>query len=226
MQLSNAHLTRQLDIIPMDKLERTTVHVVGCGAIGSFTALQLVKMGVTNITLWDNDEVSIENMSNQFYRFKDIGTNKAVALSNLIQDFTNVKCNVVPTKWEGQALKGIVLAAVDSMQVRKDLFAACRRMLGVDVVLDPRMGAEHAALYVMSPHQQVDIEAYNKTTYSDSEAVQERCTAKSTIYTVNLLSGLCAKAIKNIICGELYARVTQYSIRDNDHISFTSKKGL
>lgn len=212
----NSHLTRQFDIIS-DKQRSMPVKIIGCGAIGSFLTLQLAKMGFEDLEVWDFDEVSIENMSCQFFRFKDIGKNKAMALDELVEDFTNVSIEYHPEKFEAKPdLNGIVVVAVDSMKAREEIFKEIQsKCFQVKMIIDPRMGAEDAALYVMNPFDEKDSASYSKTLYSDENSVQERCTAKSTVYTANLLSGLCAKAIKNISCEQKYPRVSQWSICAN-----------
>lgn len=224
MQFANAHLTRQLDLIPMKALESARVHIIGCGAIGSHLALQLAKMGLTNLVLYDMDTVSIENMSNQGFRFKDIGKNKATAVRELIHEFCGIDTEAVPRRWTpDDKLDGIVVAAVDDMAVRRLIWEKCQMSFNVQYVIDPRMGAEIALMYTMNPHNDRDREAYETTLYSDKDAVQEKCTAKSTIYTANLLSGLCSKTIKNLICKQDYPRVTQWGIGGNEMLSFTEK---
>ena len=119
----NEHLTRQLDIIPLDVLD-IQINVIGAGAIGSMTTLILAKMGFNNIVVYDDDIIDRVNMNNQFYRFKDIGTNKVDALKEIIKDFTNVDILSLPILWENTALKGIVICAVDSMKARKSIYKA------------------------------------------------------------------------------------------------------
>jgi len=117
---SNAdHLTRQMDLIPMDRLnERITV--IGAGAVGSWVVLSLTKMGFTNIKVYDHDTISIENMNCQFYPYKGIGKPKVEVLQSMIKSFANVEIEVVNGKYEdGMPLEGIVISAVDSMDVRK-----------------------------------------------------------------------------------------------------------
>jgi tRNA A37 threonylcarbamoyladenosine dehydratase len=208
-----------MDLIPTANLNRK-ITIIGAGAIGSFTALQLAKMGVQQIAVYDFDDVSIENMNGQFYRFKDIGTKKVKALQSLVYDFTNVMITPNEAKLDAKnlpLLSGIVLLAVDSMDARKELFnAIAENCPMVTHVIDTRMGAEDALMYVMQPQLQKDRDTYGKTLYTNAEAVQERCTAKATIYTANLLSGHAVKATKNILCDEQYPRITMWSIRGND----------
>ncbi len=223
VSLTNEHLTRQMDLIPSEVLD-IPITVIGAGAIGSFTTLQLVKMGFTNLEVWDHDVVSVENMSCQFYRFKDIGNAKVDALRSLVKEFTNEDITVIADRFNLRAdHKGIILCAVDSMEVRRATFEAIQaRAFQVTHFIDPRMGAESALLYCMNPFEPKDHKAYNVTLYSDTDAVQERCTAKATIYTANLLSGLVAKTVKNIACGQAYPRVSTWNIADNALESWTS----
>ena len=98
-----------------------------------------------------------------------------------------------------QPCRGIIISAVDSMSARKAIWEAHKDYpFGVRAIIDPRMGAEHALLYVMNPGDEADIEAYERSLYADDEAVQEPCTAKATIYTANMLAGLVCKAVKDL----------------------------
>lgn len=222
MTIINGHLTRQLDIIPMEDLNKE-VHIIGAGAIGSFTTLMLAKMGITNITVYDYDTVSIENMSCQFYRFSDIGKPKVEALRSLVMDFTGVAITAVNGPWTPEhinPLKGIVIAAADSMEARRDIFEHCRKDYRVDWFIDSRLGAESALLYIMNAQRPEDQKAYNATLYMDANAVQERCTAKATIYCTNLLAGQVVKGVKNLITRQPYPRITMWNVTENSIMSF------
>lgn len=213
-------LTRQSDLITAEQLKQKVV-IIGAGAIGSWTALCLAKMGIQDITVFDDDEVSIENMNCQFFPLAAIGRGKAAALAEMVQQFTGVFIEAVPYRYQGEEpLKGLVIAAVDSMSARAAIYGANKGNQAVPYIIDPRMGAEQAQMYVMSPSDTADQASYEKTLYSDDAAVVERCTAKSTIYTANLLAGSVAKAVKDIITGNKYQRVMQWSIADNQQLSW------
>lgn len=217
--LRNEHLTRQEDLINTDAVTASRVDIVGVGAIGSFLTLQLAKMGVTNIRVFDFDDVDIVNMNSQFYRFKDIGLPKVDALANIVAEFTQVQIKPFYKKVEIHDMPfrkgGIAVASVDDMAVRKQLLDQAIRSEAA-FFIDPRMAAEDAALYVVDLSSENAINKYEKSLYSNTDAVQERCTAKATIYTSNLLSGLCAKYIKNIICKEQVPSINLWSIANND----------
>lgn len=224
ISLTNQHLTRQLDIIPISTLGET-IHIIGAGAIGSLTALSLAKMGFTNLFVYDDDHVDVENMNCQFYRFSDIGKPKVVALAELIKDFTGTIIEPINRRYNGEGpLKGIVISAVDSMKVRKTVWDAhCGVAPTTKAIIDPRMAAEEALLYTMNPMSVTDKTSYEATLYTDENAVRERCTAKSTMYTAQLLSGLVAKSVKDIVTKSSYPRIVMWSIKDNQFIAHAGK---
>lgn len=209
------HLTRQVDIIPMDSL-RHKITIIGAGAIGSFTALALTKMGFTDVEVWDFDEVSVENMNCQWYRFGDIGKPKVNALQELVFDFTKIKIIPKQERYVDQELSGILITAVDSMAARKQIWERLKAgNYGVTWLIDPRMAAEYAMSFVINPWDEKDRETYEKVLYSDEESVNERCTAKATMYTSTMIAGYVAKHVKDLITDGKYARVTHWNIGTN-----------
>lgn len=220
---ANQHLTRQWDIIPQDVLGEP-ITIIGAGAIGGATALTLAKMGFQDITVLDFDKIEVENINCQFYRFSDIGKYKVEALREIVKDFTGVEIETSTEPYESGQLKGIVISAVDNMQVRRLVWENHRQFaMGTRLIIDPRMGAEDAMIFAMNPVNPQDINSYNKTLYSDEEAVQERCTAKATMYTAMLISGHVAKVVKDFLCSDRYPRSTLWSIKDNTQKVFMSK---
>lgn len=223
------HLTRQLDLIPVGTL-KMPVTIIGCGAIGSFLGLQLAKMGLTNLTFFDHDTVSIENMSNQFFMAKQIDKNKAQALSELIFEFTGFHGTpFMPRKFEAQdasKLLGLVVVAVDSMEARRMIYESIKEYgFNVKYIIDPRMSAEFFTQYTINPFNPDDNVMYEKTLFDDKDGVQERCTAKSTVYTASLAAGIVTKTVKDILLKGTYPRTTHWDISScqNPMVMFPSK---
>lgn len=227
MTENKEHLIRQWEILPPEKMT-APITVIGAGAIGSFVVLALAKMGFEDITVWDFDTVSLENMNCQWYRFEDIGKPKVVALKKIIEDFTKTSIKECPFAWTPEVLfglqGGIVIAAVDSMKVRKQIWEAAKESSNVHWIIDPRMASEYALCYVMDPTDLDDVRSYEKTLYSDENAVQERCTAKATMYTATMIAGYVAKAVKDIVTGGKYARVTHWDIAMNNMLNWAKKE--
>ena len=71
--------TRSQDIANLRDVE---FHIVGCGAIGSSVAMQLVRLGADNFHLYDFDKVEIPNIGVSQYNEQDVGLPKVRALIN------------------------------------------------------------------------------------------------------------------------------------------------
>jgi len=209
-------LTRQLDLIPLDVLDEQ-ITVIGAGAIGSFTVLSLVKSGFENITVYDFDIIEPENMSSQFYRIKDIGKNKVDALQDLVKEFTGVEIQVKNELYKTGTFPGIVISAVDSMEVRKLIWDNHKVSFGTKLVIDPRMSAEFFLCYAMNPLDIQDVESYERTLYTDQDSVQERCTAKATSYTALNAAAHVVKIVKDYLTHpeKKYSRTCEWNIAAN-----------
>lgn len=199
------------------ELHNRDITIIGAGAVGGWTALALAKMGFKSITVYDFDEVEEENVGCQLYGPIHLGVDKVLALQTLIHQLTGTMIDIKHEKWEpGQRLQGIVISAVDSMSVRKDIWQQVKsQALGITAFIDGRMGAEQASLFVMFPQDNIDVHTYEKTLYSDREAMFEPCTAKVTSYTALLIGGSICKSVKDLLTENDYARITQWNIADN-----------
>ena len=221
MELRDQHISRQVDLIPPQILDEQ-ITVIGGGTIGSFTTLALAKMGFRKIAVIDFDRVDIVNMSCQFFGFQDIGKPKVLALKESIETMTNKETIIEPIfdRWTGAKFSGIVVSAVDSLETRKEIWDAHVGNESTKIVVDARMGAEVASLYAVDPNSPRDKVAYPKTLTSDSEAVREPCTAKSTTYTAIIISGIVAQTIRDVLMHKNYTRIMLYSIRDSKMTAF------
>lgn len=101
--MTNTHLDmrRHLDVFDPYKFGDTPVTVVGCGATGSWLVLQLAKLGISNITVYDFDVVEEHNIPNQLFGLYNVGHYKVLALQDYIQQQTGLKINAKTTKFEG-----------------------------------------------------------------------------------------------------------------------------
>lgn len=210
-----------MDLIPLAVLE-TPVTVIGAGSLGSFTILTLAKMGWRNIKVVDHDDVDIVNMSCQFHGFNDIGKKKVISLAERIESMTGGTTKIIasPERWEGQTYNGVVVSAVDSMLVRKEIYEAHKMSFGTKYIIDPRMGAEVAAIYVINPHDLNDRRSYENSLSDDSKTVQEPCTAKSTTYTAILVGALVGQLVKDCLTKTNYQWSIDWNIKEGKYISW------
>jgi len=201
-------LTRQTDIIHRNKL-CTPCTVVGAGAIGSFVALTLAKMGIPRIDIFDKDIVEEENLPNQWFKLDAIGKKKAYETERLIKQFSDSTIfgharNLEPENFGKlkEFIHPIVVSCVDSMKVRKEILDFLKKKIEHKLFIDARMAGQVINVLTINPKLNSDVWFYEQHWYSDSEAVQERCTEKAIIYTSTIAAGLICNQVKKFLNGE------------------------
>lgn len=167
------------------------VTIVGAGSIGSNLALLLARLGVGDITIYDDDVVEDHNLGHQAFRVKDIGSTKVSALQEIIREATGVEIDVVEGKTDGKVINtDILVLAVDSMQARKEIATNSSFMY----IVDGRMGGETLNVYATFRKDK-----YLETLYSDEEASEAPCGGKSIGYISYLIAALMEIVIKKMI---------------------------
>ena len=202
---------RQLDLCPPDKL-KFPITVIGAGAIGSATVVTLAKMGCSNITLYDEDDLAEHNMPNQMCLPEYVGFPKADALAHLVEMLTGVEIKPVSANYRGQRLEGVVISAVDSMTARGMIWKSCKLKKGVTLFIDARMGAEILRLYTLRPADLDAIDFFEQNLYSAEEAEELPCSARSIIYCPAVAGALIAATVKAHAMGQTVKRELLFDI--------------
>ena len=142
-------LAKSYEFFKPDMLE-SRIHIIGCGAIGSTVAENLVRFGITKITLYDFDTVEAHNIANQMFRNTDIGKAKVDALAEYLTEI-NPDCapalKLVKEGWTGQRLSGYVFLAVDNIDLRREIATSCKENTFVKGMFDFRMRLTDAQHY-------------------------------------------------------------------------------
>lgn len=195
-------LYRQQDLIDPDALD-TPIHVIGCGGIGSFVVLALAKMGCRALAAYDDDRVEPHNIPNQAYRLADVGRQKVEALADLVGEVAGAPLQARAERVRGQRLQGVVVAAVDTMAARREIWLrGIRHRAAVPLYLDARMGAEVARILTVRPADPDDVRRYEASLHADEEALVLPCTAQAIVYTGFSIAALVAGQIKKFLTGE------------------------
>ncbi|MFQ5989569.1 MAG: ThiF family adenylyltransferase [Candidatus Methylomirabilales bacterium] len=204
---------RQLDLVSPETLD-LPIHLIGCGGIGSFTALVLSKMGVQHLHLYDPDGIEEHNLPNQLFRLRDLGRFKVEALQEILQEFAGTPVQAQPVEVETQRMTGVVISGVDSMRARKAIWLrSIRYRAGVLRYLDARMGAEVARIYAVNPTDPGDIRFYEKTLYDDEEAETLPCTAAAIVYNGFAIASLIGNLVKRLATGEDLPREILFDLK-------------
>ena len=126
------------------------IHIIGCGSVGSTLAENLVRCGVSKITLWDFDKVESHNLVNQMFRKADVGRPKVEALRDLLLEINPDLSDVLeiqPAGWQGKLLSGYLFLCVDSIELRRKIVEAHMDSPFVKGVFDFRTLLESAQHY-------------------------------------------------------------------------------
>jgi len=219
------HLVRQSDLIPTSVLG-TPITILGAGAVGSLTALALAKMGFGDLRVWDPDTVDEVNAAGQLFGPADVGEYKVDALQDHLFALAGAKISRSGDAWvPGCPLSHIVICAVDSMEVRQQVWAQADAAPHLTkLVIDPRMAIEHIMVLAAVPGD--ENTKYPASLYSDNEAIQERCTAKSTAYTSLLIAGLVAQTVKGFLVDGDWAKSTKWSLQSAGQMERWGKDGV
>ena len=190
-------MTRNLNqtgLLPQADIDRFAIGIIGTGAIGSFVAMALSKMGFTDICTWDPDKIEEHNIANQMFPVDSVGMKKAIATRAMVKQFSGTDISTLSLKASGNSISRqldalyrgkmqIVILAVDSLDTRKAI-AECLYMRPDMAIVDARMGALTYRVMGLQTNLAADWGPYRNTFVADSLAVQEPCGQKSIIYTV------------------------------------------
>ena len=191
--------------------DNTRVHIIGCGSVGSTIAENLIRSGVTKITLWDFDKVEAHNMVNQMFRDKDIGRPKVEALKDLLCEINpsaEKDIRLKPNGWQGEIVSGYIFLAVDSIAIRREIVEKHMGSTFVRAVFDVRTGLTDAQSFAADWSDPQMREEFLKTMqFSDEEAnaanpVSACGRTLGVVTTVRLISAYCVNNYIKFVKGE------------------------
>lgn len=174
--------SRQVNILNPEEFN-TKINIIGAGATGSWVAFSLAKMGLSNLHIYDFDEVGMHNLPNQMFGVRDIDRNKALSIRNIIKLFTGFTVSARNEKVDGSVpLQGIVFMLTDTMKSRKDIYnRAIKNNPSIDLLIETRMDLRGGRIYVVDPKDREQTKMYEQTFYSDDEAEVSACGVSQTV---------------------------------------------
>ena len=191
----------------VNNLNDYVFHILGCGAIGSSAATQLVRAGATKFLLYDMDVVATENLGVSQYIDENIGMKKVDALNEqLLAINYDIDVMMYPEYFElfrYQNNNDIVILGFDSMKSRRE---AVEQICGNKktkpfMLIDGRMGGEHYQQYLFT---NVTLSNYIKTWYSDEAGSPEPCNIKAATYCSNMAGSFIVNAIRKVVTNSPY----------------------
>lgn len=196
---------------------REPIHIIGCGAIGSTIAENLVRLGLTKITLYDYDFVESKNVTNQMYRAIDIGKAKTEALYDILTEINPELKNTLKLegKYENQRLSGHVFLAVDNIETRQKIVRNNKFNQYIVAIYDFRMGLEEAQHYAAdwsSPQMQRDLEMSMDFTQAEADLQTPVSACNERLSVAFTVRGIVTAGIENFVYFVLNRKNLQKSI--------------
>lgn len=179
---------RQLGLIHPDKLTMPIL-IVGAGSIGSWATLALSKLGCSEITVMDTDVIEEHNAGAQIYKAADAGLKKVTVLEEKLRLLTDRPITVIAKHWK-KGIKldpTIIIAAVDNITVRKELFEAYRGQ--EKLYIDARMAGNALEIYSTYLNDEKSCKAYEDTLFDEKDTLPIACSERSVVYNVFICAG-------------------------------------
>ena len=192
----------------INNMNEYSYHILGCGAIGSSTAIQLARMGAEKFYLYDYDKVEEPNIGVSQYSYRDIGKPKVEALKNIIDDINKyAEIRLYNSRFKGYdedpECQDIVILGFDSMSSRLEAVNIIAMIMKTKpyLLIDGRMGAEHYQQYTFN---NLTLRNYKKHWYSDNQGDPEPCSMKATSYCSNMAGSFIVNTIRKVLTEQPY----------------------
>lgn len=178
------------------------VHIIGIGAIGSTIAVNLARMGVPQLSLYDFDHVEPKNISNQQYFQKDVGKTKLEALTDTLKEINpEIVIDSYPEGWtQGIPLYGHVILAVDNIELRKAIVTDIKdKWEAVMTIQDYRMGLTDAQHYMCDKDNIEVILKSMQFTHAEAKEAQPISACGTTLNIITTVNTIVALGLNNLI---------------------------
>lgn len=171
--------------------------IMGCGSTGSSIALLLTRMGFTRYELFDDDVTEEHNIANQYYEQSDLKYYKVDALrKKMININPHINVIVHKERYDREETFGsILILCTDNMMSRQHNVDKNRKKN--HIIVDVRIGALDAQSHVVTTRNAHGMKHYEKTLYSDEQAVEGPCTFKTVIHNVTFITSIAIQQLIN-----------------------------
>ncbi len=195
------------------------VTIIGCGGIGSFTAIALAKLGIKHLTVFDDDSVTFHNLPNQMFPVKQAqGKKKVILTKKLCEELSDdVKVVALESKFQDNPIlpaEGIVISGVDSMAQRKEIWKQIRFNPCVSLYIDGRLGRQSIRVQAVNPLDKDEVDQYEKSLYTDKEAEDLTCTDRSIIDVGFAVAAVIVRLVRGFLTQEAIPKLVLLSMKE------------
>lgn len=175
-------MQRPLNFTSQDKLFNPgcarPVTLIGCGSVGSWVLELLPRVGCTDITVYDDDDVASHNVPSGNFGLRDAmeGSLKAGVVAERVAERTGISARVIPEPYVGQPLSGSVICCVDKMDQRAKVWLGAREGVPlVDFFVDTRTHEAYLHVIRVRPDDEAQRALYDRLLYPNKGAEPPMC---------------------------------------------------
>jgi len=180
-----------------------SIHIIGCGSVGSTIADLLARCGLTNFTLWDFDTVEPHNIHNQMFIQTDVGKAKVDAVrENVIRINPDANVTVKPDGWNGDPLSGYIFLCVDNIDLRREIVESNMNNMFVKGVFDFRTGLEESQHYAanwMNYDHKKQLLSTMQFSHEEAASTTPTSACGRSIGVVTTVRQVCNEGVNNFI---------------------------
>ena len=174
------------------------VHLIGAGSVGSHVASMLARIGVTDLTVWDDDSVDSHNIGPSLYGVADVSYYKVDRLRAIIERNTGLRIKTMRQKYAGESIRGSIVACVDNMEARQLIWSSVKKKLFVDILIDTRVAERFIQVFALRPCNTEDVAHYEPfLAYSTEEASRAMCGGHSIIFIASRVASIAVEALSD-----------------------------
>lgn len=194
------------------------IHIIGCGAIGSTITEQLARLGIKEIHLYDFDNVSEHNITNQMFLAHQVGHQKVEALDFICKQINpDIKIFKHNEGWEkGMTLSGYVFLAVDSVDTRNEIVDDNRFNPNIKAMFDTRMRLTDAQAFaaLWTPKGIEFLKNTMNFTHEEAAASTPISACGTTLSVTPTVRLICSLAVANLVNVILNKTITKTILID------------
>lgn len=145
---------------------KDTIHIIGCGSVGSTVAELLARFGLKEVKLYDFDVVEEHNLANQMFTTKNLYKPKVEGVYDRWIEINPEAAKTIKLYgegWSGQKLSGYVFLCVDNIELRRKIVEENKYNLNIKAMFDFRTGLDTAQHYAADWSKPKTVDALLET---------------------------------------------------------------
>lgn len=197
-------LQKSLEFFNPSEMVKAPISIIGVGAVGSYIATGLARLGCSNIHLYDFDIVEPKNIVNQMFTEEDVEMPKVEAVERMLRRInSHIEVKTHPEGLKAPyRVEGYVFLCVDNIDVRREIVKANQYNMECKCFFDCRMALTSGQHYFCDAriHEQVKelLETMNFS-HEEAKAAMPTTACGTELGVGYVVQGLTSLAIMNFV---------------------------